>query len=264
MHVITRVSHPLRYRRLHVRDVAPLSRRMRRMHLVGDDLAGFTTAAFDDHVKVFVPGDDGRLPEPVVGERSLSFPGVEGPPPGRDFTVRHHDERQGVLTLDMGVYGPGPASRWAADARPGSVIGVAGPRGSGVISDTFDWYLLIGDEAALPAIARAVETLPASRRVVVIAEVDGSEDEQPITTRDGLDVRWIHRSATREALLPAVVADLALPAGQGFAWVAGEATLARAVRRVLIDGHHLDARWIKASAYWRQGAAGRHEVLTDE
>ena len=57
---------------------------MRRLQLAGADLEGFTSAAFDDHVKVFVPNADGRLPEPVVGERGLSFPGHEGPPPGRD------------------------------------------------------------------------------------------------------------------------------------------------------------------------------------
>lgn len=262
MHEITRVSHPLRYRRLRVRDVEPLSPRMRRVRLAGSDLEGFASAAFDDHVKVFVPDADGRLPEPVVGERSLSFPGHTGPPPGRDFTVRACDAREGVLTLDMGVHGTGPASRWAASAVAGSALGVAGPRGSSVLSDTFDWYLLTGDDTALPAIARALETLPPARPVIVVAEVDGPDDEQVLPRRDGADVRWIHRTARGDGLLDAVRA-LALPAGQGFAWVAGEVGQARAVRRVLIDGHRLDARWLKASAYWRRGAVGKHEVLTD-
>jgi NADPH-dependent ferric siderophore reductase len=46
----TRVRHPLWFRRLTVRRVEALSPRVRRVILGGDDLEGFTTRSFDDHV----------------------------------------------------------------------------------------------------------------------------------------------------------------------------------------------------------------------
>lgn len=45
-----------------------------------------------------------------------------------------------------------------------SHLHIAALRGSMVVPDMFDSYLPIGDETALPAIARRLEELPANRR----------------------------------------------------------------------------------------------------
>jgi len=39
-----------------------------------------------------------------------------------------------------------------------------------IVPDIFDSYLLIGDETALPAIARRLEELPAGRTVLAVIE----------------------------------------------------------------------------------------------
>ena len=64
----------------------------------------------------------------------------------RDFTPRRHDAEKGELVVDFAIHGAGPATEWASAARPGSRLGVGGPRGSFVVTDDFDWYLMIGDE----------------------------------------------------------------------------------------------------------------------
>ena len=56
-------------------------------------------------------------------------------------------------------------------------------------------------------------------------------------------------------------AALTLPAGEGFAWAAGEAASMVAVRQALVDGHGLDKSRVRASAYWKRGSAGHHETL---
>jgi NADPH-dependent ferric siderophore reductase len=157
-HQIVRVRHDLRRRSLVVSWVAHISPGMLRIGLTGEDLAQFTSLAPDDHVKLFVPSDDGRI------ER-------------RDYTPRRYDPQAGELTIDFAVHDAGPATRWAMRAKPGDRIEIGGPRGSVVVPADFDWWLLIGDETALPAIGRRLEELPAGCPVTSIVAVAGAQEE---------------------------------------------------------------------------------------
>ncbi|WP_262393751.1 siderophore-interacting protein, partial [Bordetella pertussis] len=44
-----------------------------------------------------------------------------------------------------------------------------------------------------------------------------------------------------------------LPPGEGYAWAAAEAAVARAVRQALVDTHGLDKSRIRAASYWKRG-----------
>src|SRR5260221_376715 len=57
------------------------------------------------------------------------------------------------------------------------------------------------------------------------------------------------------------VGALALPAGEGYAWCAGEAGVMAALRRVLVDEKGHDRNAIRAAAYWKRGAVAHHENL---
>lgn len=260
-HSIERVRHALRYRRVTVVRTEVLTPRMRRIVVGGESLEGFTSPGFDDHVKLFFPDATGRLPEPVVGDTALAFPEAEPRPPGRDFTPRRFDAARRELTIDFGLHARGPATAWASRAAPGSPLAVAGPRGSARISDTFAWHLLIGDDTALPAIARRLEELPAGRLAIVVVEVDDRLEQVPLESAATVQLRWVHRRGAGEDTIENAVSGLTLPPGDGFAWVAGEAAMARRVRRHVIEDRHLDPAWVKAAAYWKIGTAGRHEVI---
>jgi NADPH-dependent ferric siderophore reductase len=56
---------------------------------------------------------------------------------------------------------------------------------------------------------------------------------------------------------------LVLPPGEGYAWVAAEASAARALRRYLVDQRSLAKDRVKAAAYWKQGAVAVHETYDD-
>jgi NADPH-dependent ferric siderophore reductase len=262
-----RVRHETKMRLLQVCEVSRLSPKMVRIVVGGEALAGFVSAAHDDHVKLF-------FPQPGQDKPVLPTPSPNGPvypegalrPAARDFTPRRYDAAAKTLTVDFVLHGEGPATSWAAQARPGQFLGVGGPRGSFIVPDDFDWYLLAGDETAVPAIGRRLQELPAGARVMAVIEVDDTAEEQKFDTRTHLQLHWLHRkgvAAGSYALLQKALSELSLPPGEGYAWVAAEASAAKALRRYLIDQRGLPKDRVKAAAYWKQGAAAVHETYDD-
>src|SRR5690606_8754373 len=136
--------------------------------LEGSDLEGFYTPGFDDHVKLIFPDPvtkELRLPQ--MGERGMVFAAGQEKPPIRDYTPREFREQEKEMDIDFVVHGEGPACQWAMQAKEGDKLGVAGPRGSFLVSKDLDWQILIGDETAVPAMARRVKELPSNVKVQV-------------------------------------------------------------------------------------------------
>ena len=262
-----RVRHETKTRLLQVRDVSRMTPKMLRVMVGGEALAGFVSAAYDDHVKVFFPQPGQDKPVlPTPSPNGPVYPEGAARPAARDYTPRRYDAAANTLTIDFVLHGDGPAAEWAAQAGPGNFLGVGGPRGSFIVPDDFDWYLLAGDEAALPAIGRRLEELPASARAMVVAEVADAGEEQHFETRARLDVHWLHRNGAEPGdptLLHDAIAKLSLPSGDGYAWVAAEAATAKALRRLLIDQRGLRKDRVKAAAYWKRGAVAVHETYDD-
>ena len=207
-----------------------------------DDFGDFASASWDDHIKVFLAG----------GER-----GAGGKPPMRDYTPRGFDAGKGEFVIDFALHDDaGPATSWARDCAVGDRLQIGGPRGSVIIPTDFDWYLLIGDESAIPAISRCLQEQPQNDIRVFIA-VTGKDEEVPLPLSDRHQVCWVHRpagAASDPAALGEALDGLALPPGEGFVWIAAEATVAKAMReKVLAAGHPLSH--LKARGYWVSGEA---------
>ena len=228
-----------------------------RVVLGGPGLAGFEAPADPDaYVNVAIP-PAGASYGPVFDPDEVKATVARDQwPARRRYTVRGWAD--GELTLDFVVHGDdGAAGPWARRAVPGDVLVLTGP-GSGYSPDpTADWHLLVGDESALPAIARTLEELPAGARAVVRLVVDGPEHELPLATRADADVVWLHRSAEDPAPLPAAVEALDLPAGRVHAFVHGEADEIRTIRRHLLADRGLARGQMSCSPYWRR-------TMTDE
>ncbi len=263
---VRRVRHELKRRMLQVRDARPLTPKMLRVTLAGDDLTGFVSAAYDDHVKVLFPppGEE----KPAIPTQTPNGPvyaeGVTRPA-ARDYTPRRYDAAANTLMIDFVLHGDGPAATWAAQTKPGQFLGVGGPRGSFIVPDDFDWYLFAGDETALPAISRRLEELPAGTRAIVVAELADAGERQDFATRTKLEIHWLCRDAVAPGtkLLHDAVAQLKLPGGDGYAWVAAEAATAKVLRRLLVEERGLRKDRVKAAAYWKQGAVAVHETYDD-
>jgi NADPH-dependent ferric siderophore reductase len=262
-YAVQRVRHPLKARLLVVNRVESISQNMVRVTLTGD-LDDFISSSFDDHIKVFFPEGDAAPVLPTFGPNGPSFPEGTPRPTTRDYTPRRYRTNPAELDIDFVLHDHGPAGMWAAQAQPGQHLGIAGPRGSFVIPKAFDWHLLIGDETALPAIARRLEELPAGTRVIAIIEIRQPEDRISLTTSANATVQWVHATAENE-VSPLVRATqaVALPDGEGFVWAAGESAAIKAVRQHLTQERGIDKSRIRAASYWRRGDTGSHEVLED-
>ena len=248
-HTIHRVMHEIKRRRLQVVRVVDLTPRMRRITLGGPELAGFVSLGTDDHVKLFFPqnaAEQATLETLVIGAGK-----DHGPMPAmRDYTPRRYDIDTLELDIDFVLHGDGPAATWAEQARPGQFLHIGGPRGSMIVPDMFDSYLLIGDETALPAIARRLEGLAANRRALVIVEVENGAEQQKLESPAQVNVIWVLREGGKDNLL-ATVRQIQVPTGSLYARVATESKVSRQIRRVLLDEHGLDEQFVKAVGYWR-------------
>lgn len=264
---IRRIRMETQKRRLTVQKVERVAAGMVRLTLGGAELSGFTSHGFDDHIKVFLPPAPGQSLElPVTGPEGATSTEGTVKPVMRDYTPRRYDAEAGTLLVDFVIHDAGPATAWAMQAKVGDVAIIGGPRGSMVIPTEFDWHLLIGDETALPAIGRRLEELPETTRAVVVAEVDNKNDQQAFKSAAAFEVVWVCRNGeaagTPDRLIEALRV-LNFRPGDYFAWAAAESTVARAIRRYLIEERGANKQWVKAAGYWRRGAEGAHEPIQD-
>jgi NADPH-dependent ferric siderophore reductase len=227
-----------------------------RVVLGGEGLAGFPAGAFTDHyVKLLFPPAGAPYVVPFDAEQVRAELPPETWPVTRTYTVRDWDAAAGELTIDFVHHGDeGLAGRWAAAVRPGDRIQLMGPGGAYTPSPDADWHLLVGDDAALPAIAAALGRMPAGVPARVFVEVPAVADEQPLTVGPEVELVWVHRDdrAPGTALLAAVLAT-ELPEGTVHAFVHGEAGFVRELRRHLRADRSLTPELTSISGYWRQG-----------
>ena len=235
---VQRVRHELVLRELQVHRVEHVSPHFRRIIFNGEALSGFVSASFDDHIKLMLNNDSEQ-------------------PVRRDYTPRYYDAVRGELAIEFCLHDAGAASAWAAQAVPGQTVTIGGPRGSFIIPADIEWHLLLGDDTALPAIARRLEELPANARAVVLLQMADSADRRSFNSAADVDVRW----CSHETELLDTLRQLSLPSGEGYAWCAGEAHMVASARRILIDEKHHPSSAIRAAAYWKRGRSGHHEHL---
>ncbi|MCX5383452.1 siderophore-interacting protein [Streptomyces sp. NBC_00083] len=233
-----------------------LTPHMVRVVLGGESLAGFTAGEHTDHyIKLLFPAPGVSYPEPFDMERiRAEFPREQWPST-RAYTVRGWDAELRELSVDFVVHGDeGLAGPWAARVEPGETVRFLGPGGGYAPDPAADWHLLAGDESALPAIAAALERMPAGAVVRAFVEVSGPEEEQKISTPDGTAVTWLHRGeAPVGSTLVDAVKGLEFPAGDVHAFVHGEAGFVKELRALLRVAHHVPRERLSISGYWRLG-----------
>jgi NADPH-dependent ferric siderophore reductase len=239
------VRHEPAARELRVVRAERLTSTMTRVTVGGEALDGFSATGPEDHVKLVFPAPP--------GQRIL-----------RDYTPAVFDEAARELSLDFVVHGDdGPATRFASTARPGDPIVVAGPRGSRMPPQGARKYVLIADEAALPALSRWIEAVRWDAEVLAFVQSDAQDVlDYPIPTGDRVAVTRIGTGA-----------DAALAALEGpgiddttYVWAAGEATGLIPVRRLLRRERGLGKDRAKVDGYWKRGVAGmdHHAPLDPE
>jgi NADPH-dependent ferric siderophore reductase len=239
-----------------VLETSRLSPSMVRVTFGGDDLQRFRPSVYtDSYVKLTFPCPGVRYPEPLdINAIHADFPQSQWPVV-RTYTVRGWDAERCALTIDFVVHGDaGVAGPWAAAAQPGDRIYLQGPGGAYSPDDRAGWHLLVGDESALPAIAVAVERLPADARGQVVIEVPGAKSEIGLDVPAGVRLSWVHKAGHCGEQLVETVAALEIPDVAVHAFVHGEAGFVAQLRRMLRVDLKLPRDRLSMSGYWRLGA----------
>lgn len=229
---------------------------MVRVYLTGPDLEDLPELTFTDHyVKIlFAPeGADYRWPfDPDALQEQLPR---EQWPVTRTYTIRSFDRAANELAIDFVVHGDtGLAGPWAAAAEAGDQLGFRGPGGAYAPDDAYDTHLLVGDEAAVPAIAAALERLPEHAEAYVFLEVADQAHHLPVPTPDRTKITWVYRGdESYGEPLTRAVREHGLPPGRLQAFVHGNAGMIKDLRRFLFVENRLDRKDASISGYWRTG-----------
>jgi NADPH-dependent ferric siderophore reductase len=204
----------------------------------------------DQQLKLLFPPENRPLTLPP-GEGMQWYSNYQSMPPQdrpimRSFTVRARADDRLVIDFVLHDHG-GPAATWAKTAKPGDTLGRYGPAAeyAKTVNLTADWVLLAGDETALPAVGALQPLLP--KHAVVLVEIANESEEQDLP-----NVQWLHRgSAERGTRLVEAVSTLKIPQeGTTFAWLAGETSLVRTLRRDLV-ARGVPKKSIDFTGYWR-------------
>lgn len=219
-----------------------LSPGMVRLRFHSEDLSAFAGSEDTDRYVKLVFGDPAELAD-------------GGRPVMRTYTALEPDVEAGTLAIDFVVHGDtGVAGPWAAQARPGDTITARGPGGAYRPDPDARWHLLVGDEAALPAIRQALETLPSDAAGHVVVEVDSAAHEQELATPSEMSVTWLHRTSPASVGLVDAVRALPWLPGRVHAFVHGEAqAVMHGIRPYLLKERGMPRDDVSISGYWRSG-----------
>ncbi|QIL89061.1 siderophore-interacting protein [Microbulbifer sp. SH-1] len=209
---------------------------MLRVTLGGEGLHGFPEDQESAYVKLlFNQGE---------GQRPLM----------RTYTIRH--QRESEIDIDFALHEhPGPASAWAMQAKPGDKILVGGPGARKLIHPEGDWFLLVGDMTALPAISVNLELLPQNARGHAIIEITSEEDRQPLQCPPGVEIHWV---VCRDINVPggqllSEIRALAWPEGRAAVWCACEFSTMRQLRDLFRNERPIEPSMRYISSYWKFG-----------
>ena len=227
-------------RTLEVRRKEFITPHMLRVTLGGPGLDGFPDDSDGGYIKLRVAEPDGEAGKPLV----------------RTYTVRHYDAEARELDVDFVIHeSDGPAADWAVTCKPGDEIKVGGPGPKKLLDFSADWFLLVGDMSALPAISANIERMEPDAKGYVLLEIIDEGDKQELDFPQNLEVEWIVNSnpERENSVLLDRVKALQWLQGRPSVWVAGEFSQSLAIRTFMKAERDVTRDQMYASSYWQIG-----------
>jgi NADPH-dependent ferric siderophore reductase len=240
-----------------------------RVTLGGPELEGFTTHGAAEHLKVlFARPGEARIAIPEWGPEGPILAEGQQMPPSRTYTPRFWRPESLELVIDFMLHGEGLASNWARNVKAGDEAAISGqPGGPYVIDESADWFLIAGDESALPGLSTILEALPATAKAKVFVEVEDSSEEQALRSEASIDITWLHRKADAASGsgLESAIRAVQMPQSKNRVWVGCEAAVMRNIRRHLLFDRGMDRGDIHTHGYWKLGETNHpdHDVGQD-
>ena len=245
---------PPPFRLVHFAGAVPLSARMLRVTLSGEELEGLVIAEPAASVRLLVPqpGADLVIPE-WHGNELLLRDGSR--PIIRTFTPRRFDPELRRLDIDVVVHPGGAVVDWIESAQPGDAAAVSGPGRGFTIDAAATDYLLAGDETAIPAISQLLEALPHGKPVQVHIEIAAAAAAFELPHHPATTIRWheLQPGAQPGDALVQAVANASLGTGT-HVWCAGEAAGMHRIRNHLFKERSHSRSRATVRGYWKKRA----------
>ncbi|MEM7294410.1 MAG: siderophore-interacting protein [Pseudomonadota bacterium] len=184
---------------------------------------------------------------------SMTQRGIPSWPTGPDkliqthYTVRSVDAVRSQVVFDAFIHPEGATCDWVAGRPLGERVGLLGPGGG--LAPVGDWLLLGGDETAVPAVARIVETLPPDTEGEARLLVPSLDHVFPIENPSRVSIHWLSR-ARDDKLCDAVVTTPLATQRDYRVWFAGSYDDAQAVRQHYRHRDGIEQRRVTAIAFW--------------
>jgi len=227
---------------------------MQRILLQGDVLADFSHECEGNYIKLLFNS---------VGETDLSTM-LEGEKPTmRTYTIRRFSPIDRTIEIDFVRHITqdlqcGFAARWALNAKKGDTINIVGPGTIKDMNTDVDWFLMVADMTALPALSTKIKKLPKNAKGYAVIKVIETNDIQLIEAPINFKITWI----TEEESLTDKVKSLTWLQGTASVWTACEFDSMRQLRSYFGNEKQVAHKNIYISSYWKKGVSeDGHKVI---
>ncbi len=183
-------------------------------------------------------------------------------PSMRTYTIRRFMPQQNAIEVDFVRHTcddpqSGFAARWAMSAQVGDGIQIAGPGTIQNMNLQAEWFFMVADMTALPALSAKIRRLPSDAKGYAVIQIESDADKQPLDAPDNMQIIWLTDQSIAQA-----VPKLAWLEGDVSVWCACEFDSMRAMRQYFRNDRQVERDNIYISSYWKQGVTeGGHKVI---
>ncbi len=237
---------------LEVKRIADITPNMRRITLGGEAMADFPIEQESAYIKLMFP--QGEEQKPIM----------------RTYTIIQ--QRDDEIDVDFVLHGlnhkgvEGPASHWAKTTQVGETILIGGPGAKKLINNEADWFLLVGDMTALPAITVNLAQLPEDAAGYAVIEVLSKDDIQPLQKPKNITLEWVVNAEASDRYYPILECIKVLDwlDGEVAVWAACEFNSMRALRQYFKQ-KEVTKSHLYISSYWKlDSSEDEHKVVKRE
>jgi NADPH-dependent ferric siderophore reductase len=242
---------------LSVIKITQLSANMLRITLQGDALVDFPEDCEGGYIKLLFN---------VQGNSDLKELGDNERPVMRTYTIATYSQSKSTIDVDFVSHSTsdltcGFAARWATNTFVGDKISIAGPSLLIDINPNADWFFMVADMTALPALSVKIAKLPHDAKGYAVIKVIDRKDIRALATPENIQVLWL----IGDEPLSSQVRILPWLPGVVSVWVACEFESMRALRTYFRNEKAVQKEHIYISSYWKQGLTeDGHKVIKRE
>jgi len=151
------------------------------------------------------------------------------------------------LAFDVFLHDGGRVTEWTRAIAVGAEVGITGAGGGVRAVNEASWHCLVGDETAMPVIARMLERLPLDARGIAKVIIPDGQDAQDLKHPSGVSVNWVIRDENTNPT--EILRQIDIPDQDRFVYVAAERDEIAEAREFLKE-HGLAKNEASCFSYW--------------